>query len=66
MRFNQITLASSNYNHPTFANTIKTLHDIYPHINLNTFDVVKYTKPTDQETEENEFIFRLMSRRNNS
>ena len=42
------------------------MHNIHPHIKFNTFDVVKYTKPTDDKLEENEFIFRLMTRQNNS
>ena len=41
------------------------MYNIHPHIKLNTFDVVKYTKPTDDKLEENEFTFRLMTRQYN-
>ena len=41
------------------------MHNIHPHIKFNTFDVVKYTKPTDDKLEENEFTFRLMTRQYN-
>ena len=39
--------------------------NIHPHIKINTFDVLLYTKPTDDKLEENEFKFRLMTRQNN-
>ena len=41
------------------------MHNIHPHIKFNTFDVVKYTKPTDDKLEENEFTFSLMTRQYN-
>ena len=41
------------------------MYNIHPHIKFNTFDVVKYTKPTDDKLEENEFTFRRMTRQYN-
>ena len=41
------------------------MYSIHPHIKFTTFDVVKYTKPTDDKLEENEFTFRLMTRQYN-
>ena len=41
------------------------MYNIYPHINFNTFDVVKHSKPTHDKLEENEFTFRLMTRQYN-
>ena len=58
MSFHQITLASTDYSDPIFINT---LHIIHSHIKFNTFDVEKCTKPTDQELEEHELTFRLMT-----
>ena len=41
------------------------MYNIHPHIKFNTFDVVKYTKPTDNKLEENKVTFRLMTRQYN-
>ena len=38
------------------------MYNIHPNIKFSTFDVVKYTKPTDDKLEENELTFRLMTR----
>ena len=65
MKHNQIIITSSNYEDPKFLNTLESLHNIHPHIKFNTFDVVNYTKPTDDKLEENEFTFRLMTRQYN-
>ena len=65
MKHNQIIITSSNYEDPKFLNILVSLHNIHPHIQFNTFDVVKYTKPTDDKLEENEFTFRLMTRQHN-
>ena len=65
MKHNQIIITSSNNEDPKFVNILESLHNIHPHIKLNTFDVVKYTKPTDDKLEENEFTFRLMTRQYN-
>ena len=61
MKHNQIKITSSNYEDPKLLNILESLHNIHPHIKFNTFDVVKYTKPTDDKLEENEFTFRLMT-----
>ena len=62
MKHNQIIITSSNYEDPKFLKILESLHNIPPHIQFNTFDVVKYTKPTDDKSEENEFTFSLMTR----
>ena len=66
MKHNQIIITSSSYEDPKFLNILESLHNIHPHIKFNTFDIVKYTKPTDDKLEENEFTFRLMTRQYNS
>ena len=65
MKYNQIMILSSNYEDIKFLNLLEAMYNIHPHIKFNTFDVVKYTKPTDDKLEENEFIFRLMTRQYN-
>ena len=65
MKHNQIIITSSDHEDPKFLNILESLHNIYPYIKFNTFDVVKYTKPTDDQIEENEFTFRLMTRQYN-
>ena len=65
MKHNQIIITSSNYEDPKFLNILESLHNIHLHIKFNTFDAVKYTKPTDDKLEENEFTFRLMTRHHN-
>ena len=42
---------------------LETMYNINPHIKFKSFDVVRYTKPTDDKLEENEFTFRLMIRK---
>ena len=64
MKHNQIILTSSDYEDPRFLEALEALYNIHPHIKFNTFDVVRYTKPRD-ELEENEFTFRLMTRKYN-
>ena len=44
---------------------LEAMHNIHPHIKFNTFDVVRYTKPTDDKIEENEITIRLMTRQYN-
>ena len=56
---------SSNYEDTKFLNVLETMYNLHPHINFNTFDVVRYTNPTDDKLEENEFTFRLMTRQYN-
>ena len=65
MKHNQIIITSSNYEDPKFLNILESLHNIHPHIKFNTFDVVKYTKPTNDKLDENDFTFRLMTRQYN-
>ena len=57
-------MTSHDYNDPIIANALPTLHKIQPHFKINTFDVVNYTKPTDDKIEEPNFPFRLMTRQN--
>ena len=38
------------------------MYNIHPHVKFITFDVVRYTKPTDELLEENEFTFKLITR----
>ena len=64
-KYNQIRITSSNYEEVKLLNLLEALYKIHPHININTFDVVKYTKPTDDKLEEIEFTFRLMTRQYN-
>ena len=56
---------SSDYEDPRFLEALNALHNIHPHIRFNTFDIVRYIKPTDEQLEENEFTFRLMTRQYN-
>ena len=65
MKYNQIMITSSNYEDINFLNVLEEMYNINPQIKFNTFDVVKYTKPTDDKLEENEFTFRLMTRQYN-
>ena len=37
------------------------MYNIYSHFKYDTFDIVKYTKPTDDKLKENDFTFRLMT-----
>ena len=54
-------ITSSNYEDIKFLNVLDEMYNIHPHNKFNTFDVVMYTKPTDEKLEENEFTFRLMT-----
>ena len=65
MKYNQIMITISNYEDIKFLNVLEELYNMPPHIKFNTFDVVKYSKPTDDELEENEFTLRLMTRQYN-
>ena len=65
MKPNQIIITNSYYEDPKFLNIMESLHSIHPRIRFNTFDLVKYTKPTDDKLEENEFTYRLMTRQYN-
>ena len=65
MKYNQIRITSSNYEDIKFLNVLAEMYNIHPHIKSNTFDVVTYTKPTDDKLEENEFTFRQMTRQYN-
>ena len=65
MKDNQIILSSSDYEDPRFLEALKAMHNIHFHIKFNTFDVIRYTKPTDDKLEENECTLRLMTRQYN-
>ena len=65
MKYNQIMTSSSDHEDPRFLEALEAMHNIYPHKYFNTFDVVKYTKPTDEQLEEKEFTFSLMTRQYN-
>ena len=65
MKYNQLIITSSSYEDPKFLNILESLHNIHPHIKFDTFDVVKYTKPTDDKLEEYEIKFRFMTRKYN-
>ena len=65
MKYNQIMTSRSDYEDTRFSEALEALYYIHPHIKFNTFDVVSYTKPTDEQLEENEFTFRLMTRQYN-
>ena len=65
MKHNQIIISSSDYGDLRFLEASEEMHNIHPHNKLKTIDVVKYTKPTDDKIEENEFTFRLMTRQYN-
>ena len=54
MKDNQNMITGGNYEVPKVLEILEALHNIHLHININTFDVVKYTKPTDDQIEENE------------
>ena len=58
-------ITNGNYDDPKFLKVLETMYNIHPYIKFNTFDVVKYTKPTDDKLEEDEFTFRLMTRHYN-
>ena len=65
MKHNQKTVTSTDYEDPRFLGALEAMHNIHPHIKVNTFDIVRYTKPTDNKIEEKEFTFRLMTRQYN-
>ena len=58
-------ISSTDYEDPRFLEALEALHNIHPHIKFNAFDVVRYTKPTDEQLEGNEFTFWLMTRQYN-
>ena len=65
MKYYRILITNSDYEDSRFLEALKAMHNIHPHIKFNTFDVVRYTKPTDEQLEQNEFTFRLMTRQYN-
>ena len=65
MKFNKIMITSGNYDDPKFLKVLETMYNKNPHIKFNIFVVVKYTKPTDDKLEEDEFTLRLMTRHYN-
>ena len=65
MKHNQIIISSSDYEDSRILVVLEALHNIHSHVKFNTFDVVRYTKPTDDKSEENEFTLRLTARQYN-
>ena len=65
MKHNQIIATSTDYEDPRFLEALEALHNKHPLIKFNTFDVLRYTKPTDDKLVENEFTFRLINRQYN-
>ena len=65
MKHKQIIVTITDYEDPRFLEALELLHNIHPHIKFNTFDVVRYTKPTDDKIEKIEFTFRLLTRQYN-
>ena len=65
MKYNQIIITSKTYDDPNFLEALEPMFNIHSHIKFNAFDVVKYTKPTDYKLEEQEFKFRIMTRKYN-
>ena len=53
MSYNQISISSSDYVDSKFAKTLEALHKINSSIKVNTFDEVKYTRPTADKCENN-------------
>ena len=49
MKHIQIIVTSTDYEDPRFFEALEAMHNIHPHIKFNTFDVVMYTKPTDDK-----------------
>ena len=58
-------ITCSNYGDPKFLKVFETMYNMNPHKKFNTFDVLRYTKPSNDKLEENEFTFRLMTRQYN-
>ena len=58
-------ITSGNYEDTKILKVLETMYNIHPHIKFNNFVSVQYTKPTDDILEENEFTFRLMTRKYN-
>ena len=54
-------MTSKTHDYPKFLKALETMYNIHPCIKFNTFDVVKFTKPTDHQLEEHELTFRLMT-----
>ena len=59
MKCSKIIITNGNNEIPKFLKVLETKYNIHPHIKFTTFDVVKYTKPTDDKLDENDFTFSL-------
>ena len=51
MKYNQIMITKSNYEDIKLLNLLEAMYNIHLHIKFSTFDVVEYTKPTDDKLE---------------
>ena len=58
-------ITSGNYEEPKLLKVLETMYNIHPQFKFYSFDVVKYTKPTDDKLEENEPTFRNKTRQYN-
>ena len=56
MKYNQIMITSSNYEHIKFLNVLEEMYNIHPHIKFNTVDLVKCTKPRDDKKKTNSHL----------
>ena len=63
-RHNQRTVTSKKYEDPIFLEALESLRNThsYIYVKVNTFDALRYAKPTDDKLEEIYFSLRLMSR----
>ena len=52
MGHKQLIITSRSYEDPKFLVALDAMYNIHPHIKFNTYDVVKYTKPTDDKLED--------------
>ena len=65
MKNNQVIISSCDYEDPRFFEALEAMHNIHPQIKFNTFELVRYTKPTDDKLKEKQIIFRLKTRQYN-
>ena len=65
MKYNQKMKSSSIFEDPRFLEALEALYKLHPHIKFNTFDVVRYTKPTDEQIEEKDITVGLRTRQYN-
>ena len=49
-------ITSSNCEHIKFLNVLEEMYNIHPHIKFTTFDIVKFTKPTEDKKKTNSHL----------